>query len=229
MFKSCIDVIKDVDTQKGEVVFAFVKFNDYDAHNDFTLPTAFKKTFDEQGPNGADRIAHLWNHEKKTIPPIGKIKELWSDQEYGYARSKMLGSQLAKDVLDAYDNKAIKEHSYWGFALNPGTNERGGHLIKEVRLRELSTVIWGAQEKAQLMAITKGELTDLSEFKEYLDGLISFVKNSKASDEFLRDIEDELLKASEVFETLEKSGRKAPEETKPSGLTLAEIYKLKTF
>lgn len=230
MFKSCINLVKDIDTQKREVVFAFSKFNEYDSDNDFTLPKAFKKTMEEQGPNGADRIAHLYNHEKKVLPPIGKILKMWEDNEYAYAQSKMLGSTLANDVLDGYVQGALKEHSYWGHTYNYSPNEKGGNLLKEIRLREVSTVIWGSQERAKLVSIQKGELSDLSEFKKELEDLITYVRKSKASDEFLLDIENEILKASEVFETLEKAGRvKAPEPSKPLELTLGEIYKLKTF
>lgn len=221
-------LIKDFDLSKREVQFAFVKFNDYDADNDLTLPNSFNKTIQEMGPKGSDRVAHLWNHERKTIPPIGRILNLWADQDSGYAHSKMLKSNLADDILNAYDEGAIKEHSYWGKGIDVDKNERGGLLIKQVKLMEVSTVIWGAQERARLLKSMENGLEDFEALRTQLNDLSAWVRKSKASDEFLKDIEFELEKTLDLIPTLDKSSRDDSLDIIEPSFSLADIYNLKT-
>jgi hypothetical protein len=228
MFKSGINIIKEINSQKKTVVFAFSKLNDYDSDDDYTEKTAFDKTMRESGPDGSNRIRHVWNHDRKELP-IGKPMRMWRDNEYAYTESKMLDNQKAMDAWDAYVNEAINEHSYWGKAYNTGVNQKGGKIIKEVKLLEVSTVLWGAQEKAKLVEMIKGGDKPEPWFIEYIKGLQSYVKKSNASDDFLETLEIELEKAIDIIDSLEKSGReKAPVIIEPKiFLSLAEIYKLK--
>jgi HK97 family phage prohead protease len=230
MLKSGINLIKDIDSEKREVIFAFSKF-DYDSDNDLTQSTAFDKTIQESGPSGSNRIRHVWNHDRKDLP-IGAIKEMWRDNEYAYVRSGILKNAKANDTMDAYKAGAINEHSYWGKSFNHGVNEKGGKLIKEVKLFEVSTVLWGAQENAKLLEMIKSGVKPESYLNEYLDDLLKYVKSSSASDDFLETLELELLKGKDILESLEKSSRvETLEVIEPRNkieLTLSDIYKLKS-
>lgn len=228
MFKSGINLIKEIDTAKKTVVFAFSKLNSYDSDDDYTERTAFDKTMRESGPDGSNRIRHVWNHDRKDLP-IGKPLRMWRDAQYAYTESKMLENQKALDAWDAYAQGAINEHSYWGKTYNPGVNEKGGKIIKEVKLLEVSTVLWGAQEKAKLIEMIKGGDKPEPWLIEHIKGLQSYVKKSNASDDFLETLEMELEKAIDIIDSLEKSSREIPlVESEPKiTLTLAEIYKLK--
>lgn len=228
MFKSGINIIKDIDYSKRTVVFAFSKLNDYDSDDDYTEKTAFDKTMKESGPYGSNRIRHVWNHDRKNFP-IGKPLRMWRDAEYPYTESKLLDNQKAMDAWDAYSQGAINEHSYWGKAYNTGVNEKGGKIIKEVKLLEVSTVLWGAQEKAKLIELIKGGNNPDPWFIEHIKSLQDYVKKSNASDDFLETLEIELEKAVDIIDSLEKSGREnTPVIIEPKfNLSLAEIYKLK--
>ena len=218
--KSVISLVKDLDVGKREVVFAFSAFGNYDADNDRILPGAFAKTITENGPNGTDRIKHLYNHERKTLPPIGKVLEMWQDGEYAYAKSKLRDTQMGNDILKGYEEGIYKEHSFWGEGINPSKNEKGGYDLKEVKLYEVSTVLWGANSNTPLIALSKG--LDVVELEKELASLRAFVKNGKASDEFIKEIEMEVAKLSDVVRTLSEKGRdKAPESKKP--LTAEQI------
>jgi HK97 family phage prohead protease len=228
MFKSGIHIVKDIDTVKKSVVFAFSKLNDYDSDEDYTEKTAFDKTMKESGPDGANRIRHVWNHDRKEMP-IGKPMRMWRDNEYAYTESKMLDNQKALDAWDAYMNEAINEHSYWGKSYNTGVNPKGGKVIKEVKLYEVSTVLWGAQEKAKLVELIKSGDKPESWLLDQIAGLQSYVKKSNASDDFLEVLEIELEKAMDILNSLEKSGRDiTPEKTEPiKEMSLTELYQLK--
>jgi HK97 family phage prohead protease len=227
MLKGGINIIKDIDTTQREVIFAYSKF-DYDSDNDLTVPTAFDKTVKESGVEGSNRIRHVWNHDRKDLP-IGAIKEMWRDNEYAYVRSKVLENEKGKDVWEAYKENAINEHSYWGKSFNHGVNEKGGKLIKEVRLFEVSTVLWGAQENAKLLEMIKSGVKPDNYMIDYLDDLLKYVKKSSASDDFLETLELEILKGKDMIESLENSSRvDTLEVIEPKiELSLSDIYKLK--
>jgi HK97 family phage prohead protease len=228
MFKSGINIIKDIDTEKKTVVFAFSKFDTYDSDDDLTEKTAFDKTIKESGPEGSARIKHVWGHNAKELP-IGKIQRMWRDQNFAYAESKMLNNQKALDTWDAYLNKAVDEHSYFGKSYNTGVNQKGGKLIKEVKLFEVSTVLFGAQELAKVVQIVKSGEKPEPYIYEQLKDLQSYVKKSNASDDFLEVLEIELEKAMDILNSLEKSGRDiTPEKTEPiKEMSLTELYQLK--
>jgi len=228
MFKSGINIVKDIDTAKKSVVFAFSKLNDYDSHEDYTEKTAFDKTMKESGPDGSNRIRHVWNHDRKEMP-IGRVTKMWRDNEYAYTESKMLDNQKALDAWDAYKEGAINEHSYWGRSFNTGVNEKGGKIIKEVKLFEVSTVLWGAQEKAKLVELIKSGDAPEPWLLDHITSLQSYVKKSNASDDFLEVLEIELEKAMDILTSLEKSGREiTPAQSEPiTEISLADIYKLK--
>jgi HK97 family phage prohead protease len=228
MFKSGINIVKDIDTAKKSVVFAFSKLNDYDSDEDYTEKTAFDKTMKESGPDGSNRIRHVWNHDRKEMP-IGRVTKMWRDNEYAYTESKMLDNQKALDAWDAYKEGAINEHSYWGKSYNTGINEKGGKIIKEVKLFEVSTVLWGAQEKAKLVELIKSGDAPEPWLLDHITSLQSYVKKSNASDDFLEVLEIELEKAMDILNSLEKSGREiTPAQSEPiTEISLADIYKLK--
>jgi HK97 family phage prohead protease len=228
MFKSGINIVKDIDTAKKSVVFAFSKLNDYDSDEDYTEKTAFDKTMKESGPDGSNRIRHVWNHDRKEMP-IGRVTKMWRDNEYAYTESKMLDNQKALDAWDAYKEGAINEHSYWGKSYNTGINEKGGKIIKEVKLFEVSTVLWGAQEKAKLVELIKSGEAPEPWLLDHITSLQSYVKKSNASDDFLEVLEIELEKAMDILNSLEKSGREiTPAQIEPiTEISLSDIYKLK--
>jgi HK97 family phage prohead protease len=236
MLKSGINIIKDINIEKREVVFAFSKFNDYDSDDDITMNGAFSKTIRESGPQGADRIRHVFNHDKSS-PPIGRILKMWEDSDFAYAHSKMVNNQTANDVWDAYKEGALNEHSYFGKSYNPERNEKGGIVIKEVKLFEVSTVLWGAQESAKLKQLIKGDIMGIEaikELKEHLMGIKNFVRKSNSSDDFLYQLESEIEKAFDIILPISlepiQAVEKTPEDIKPkTELSLADLYKLKTF
>ena len=160
----------------------------------------------ESGPKGSKRIRHVWNHDRKGLP-LGALVDAWEDNQYAYAASKMLENQLAKDVFEGYEKGAINEHSYWGKAYNTGINEKGGKLIKEVKLFEVSTVLWGAQENARLLSLIKSGANLGNEVTDHIEDLIDYVKKSNASDDFLETLEIELMKAKDILTTLGSGGR----------------------
>jgi uncharacterized protein len=220
MSMQSVDLIKDIDIQGRRVIFAFAKFNVYDEHKDYTFPGAFAKTIVERGPQGKDVIKHLYNHNKTVLTPIGKLQRLWEDDEFAYAESILLKNQTANDVLDGYEKGTLKEHSYWGKGIITHPNSFGGKNLKEIKLNEVSTVLFPAQEEALLM---KGDADGIAQVIERVDNLNEYLRKSNASDDFLETIELEVSRVSELLKSLR------PQEIAPKPITereLVELYRL---
>jgi HK97 family phage prohead protease len=224
MFKAQVDIIKDLDVAKRQVIFAFAKFNELDSDNDMTFQGAFAKTISENGPTGKDRIKHVYNHNKTTLTPIGKVLRMWEDDKYAYTESRLVKNTLADDVLNGYEEGTLKEHSYWGKGVNVTKNASGGLDVKEVRLFEVSTVLWGAQEKALMTSLIKGETNDSTLIVERLENLNKYIRKSNASDDFLETIESEITMVSELLKSL-RPHEKAPKPMLTSA-QLLELYRL---
>ncbi len=129
-----------------------------DSYQDRMWPGAFTKTFRERG----NKVLHLWQHNFD-MPPIGVVKglreltreelppEVLSDypEATGGAEAvtDFLDTARAEEVLKALQGGAPLEASFGYDALRYDFTEEADAQIRnlrEVRLWEVSTVLWGA-------------------------------------------------------------------------------------
>jgi len=62
-FKNFTNSVKDIDP-KGRIVTGYYSaFGNVDSDDDVILPGAFERTLRERGPEGKNRIMHLWQHD----------------------------------------------------------------------------------------------------------------------------------------------------------------------
>ena len=143
-FKST-GIVKDVDTTKRVVTGFFTSTGTLDSDNDIFIEGAFKKTIAEMGPNGKNRIWHLWQHD--TDKPLNKPYLLEERKEGVYFETKMINTPFAEIALALYEEQAISEHSVAIFPLKDDIDTKSGaRLLKEVRMLDGSSVLWGAYE-----------------------------------------------------------------------------------
>ena len=218
-----VNVLKDINEAARTVVFAYSKYMVYDSDKDRVFAGAFDKTTRENGPDGTNRIKHVYNHNRTTLVPIGKPLRMWSDTDYAYTESKMADNQLADDVFKGYMEGTLTEHSFWGKSLNPSKNEMGGYDHKEIKLYEVSTVLWGANEDAKLLSLIKGDQGAESAINERLKDLQKFVRNSSASDDFLETIHVEIEKLQDLFSSLRPPQAPRPTYTSEQ---LLQLYRM---
>ena len=159
MRKGFNGLVKDVDTAGRTVTGYFSTFNFKDSDGDILVPGAFKKSIDERGPSGKNRIFHLWQHWTSDI--LGKPKILAEDKDGLYFETHIAKTSLGDDVLQLYMDRIINEHSI-GFNIvqSERDEESSTTTIKEVKLWEGSTVTWGANENTPTVGIkaVKGDL-----------------------------------------------------------------------
>ncbi len=205
-YKSFDLEVKDVDTKNGEVIGYFSAFGNVDSDGDIMMPGAFKRSIQDWGPEGKNRIKHLMNHDPSQ--PLGKILELKED-DYGlYYRSKIGSHQLGKDFVKMVESGLITEHSI-GFKTLREQKAEAGNQIHEVMLFEGSSLTaWGANEATPLLGMKN--YNNLEKIQDQIKAFEKFIRNSDVTDE---TIDLCILKVKQLAQAVEHmSSTKAVEE-----------------
>jgi HK97 family phage prohead protease len=141
---------KDIDSKKMTVTGYFSKFGNVDSDGDVIVPGAFTKSIKENGPQGKNRIWHLFNHS--TDKPVSKPKELAEDSFGLLSRVKMPNTTLGRDTYELYKDGHITEHSI-GFQTIKSAAKQGYNEIQEIKLFEGSSVLWGANSNTPTVMV----------------------------------------------------------------------------
>jgi HK97 family phage prohead protease len=147
--------IKDVDTEKRIVTGYFTSTGTLDSDKDIFAKGAFKKTITELGPAGKNRIWHLFQHD--IDKPLNKPYHLEETNKGVYFETRIPDTDLGRWVLTLYQEGALSEHSV-GFETQASDPDKSGNrLIKEVKMWEGSTVLWGANENTPFAGMKAAE------------------------------------------------------------------------
>lgn len=219
IFKSLENSIKDVDTAKGIVKFAFAHFGSKDSDGDIIVKGAYQKTISELGPTGKDRIYHYKNHDSNQA--VGKPIEIYETGEHAIMISQLSKNSFGRDALIEYQEGIIKEHSQ-GFYIPKGKQEEkdGANYIKEVIMAEASTLTkWAANPNTPVFDLKNKKSEELTEL---LAELTSRVKIGKFSDEYLSAIEHKIKQLQAAIHSLKPDDSTSKE---PDGLDLINYFK----
>ena len=151
-------ILKDVDVERRMIEGYYSVFDYKDSDGDIMMKGCYTKTIKENGPNGKNRIMHLYQHDPLTV--LGKPSMLVEDEKGLYFRTAITDTQLGTDVLKLYRDGVLKEHSVGiSFVRRDFSNEDEAYIVNEVKMWEGSTVTWGANEMA-LGGMAKGSQKD---------------------------------------------------------------------
>jgi HK97 family phage prohead protease len=155
-----------------------VTWNSVDSYNSTFQRGAFKKTLEER----RDKIKVLYNHEKGTV--IGVPEEIREDETGVWVRGKLITTvQKAADTYELMKAGAINTLSF-GFQAVKQRFERGIRVITEVRLMEISPVVFEANETAKIMNVRSDDYNATLQQKEL------FRKRGLIVDSLLETMED---------------------------------------
>lgn len=203
-------VIKDVDVEKRVITGFFTSTGTLDSDNDVFIEGAFKKTIAEMGPLGKNRIWHLWQHD--TDKPLNKPYLLEERKEGAYFETKMPRTPLADMALALYAEQAITEHSVGFLTVKDELDSKGGHrIIKEVRMLEGSSVLWGANENTPFTGFKADEAA------RQIEALERLLRNGTfKQDEIFELIE---IKIAQIKKALEPVKPLKPQDAEGAGQT----------
>jgi HK97 family phage prohead protease len=170
------------------------------------MPGAFKRSIQDWGVDGKQRIKHLLNHDPSK--PLGKLTMLKEDAYGLYYESKVGSHQLGKDFIKMVESGLIGEHSI-GFRTLREQKASAGNEIHDVMLFEGSSLTaWGANEATPLMGMKN--MKTAQELQDQIKSFEKFIRNSEVSDE---TIELCIIKVRQLAQAIEQmSSTKAAEE-----------------
>ena len=182
--------IKDLSIVDRTVTGYFAAFGNTDYDMDVFADGAFTKTIAEWGPDGKNKIAHLYQHD--TRMPLAKPKILKADGFGVYFESVFADTSYGRDTLKLYEAGVINEHSV-GFETiraNPETVDgKSVNRITEVRMWEGSTVTFGANDNTPFMGMKSMTKTQIT---ERIDTLTKAVRNGTFTDDTFHLLEVQL-------------------------------------
>jgi len=196
-YKSFDLEVKDVDAKNGIVAGYFSAFGMVDSDGDILMPGAFKRSIQDWGVEGKQRIKHLLNHNPSQ--PLGKLTVLKEDNYGLYYESKIGTHQLGKDFIKMVESGLIGEHSI-GFKTLREQKGSDANEIHDVMLFEGSSLTaWGANENTPLIGM-KG-MKNMDKIQDQIKAFEKFIRDSDVTDE---TIDLCLIKVKQLAQTVEQ-------------------------
>ena len=195
--------VKDVDAKSGVVSGYFSAFGMMDSDGDIMMPGAFKRSIQDWGVDGKQRIKHLLNHDPSK--PLGKLMSLKEDSYGLYYESKIGTHQLGKDFIKMVESGLIGEHSI-GFRTLREQKSGDANEIHEVMLFEGSSLTaWGANENTPLLGLKN--MGNVEQVKDQIKAFEKFIRDSDVTDE---TIDLCLIKVKQLAQAIEMMSSTSP-------------------
>src|SRR5262245_16470815 len=160
--------LKSLDDQ-GTFTGLGAVYNNVDRQGDVVMPTAFTKSLQE---SGKERPL-LYDHRS----PIGKVKLRDSPTGLVAEGRLSLGVQLAKDVYEFLKDGVIDSLSI-GFQIIREDFKGGIRQLLEVRLFEVSLVLFPANEQAVVTSVKSAAQRYQEEIARTARDLAAFYRNT---------------------------------------------------
>jgi HK97 family phage prohead protease len=224
-YKSVSNTVKDVDVKNRTVLFHASVFGNIDSDDDIIQPGAYLKTIQENGPSAKNRVWHLFNHWLDW--PLSKPKLLKEDSIGLYCETTMPDTDKANDILKLYEAGYLTEHSVWIQiikAVNQTAESREIRLIQEVKLMEVSSVLWGANEAAQTIGIKS-----LAELNRRIENGDAILRNGTLTDEMFKRLEIDLTDIKAKLALLTEPPQTIQKPVDSNSTTLEAINRFKNL
>ena len=207
--KTIADSVKDVSEKYRRVKVAISHMGSKDFDNDVIDHTAYNKTIKERGPQGANLIWHLTDHNPSLKSAVGKFSEVSVEGDYLVGVTNIPNTSWGNDVLEFYKTGHINQHSIGFKTIKAEIQEKGKeteyNLIKEVFLYEGSAVLWGANINTPTLgkSMTKEELqSEHEKLSKEMNLLLKSLKDGRFTDDAFEFIEIRTAQINEAIKSI---------------------------
>lgn len=203
--------IKDVDAGSKTIIQAYTKYNVVDADGDIGRKGMFTKTWSDN----FSRIKWLQNHD--VTKPLGKIEELYDDNDYAYFKAGVGSHFLGTDFIKMAESGLITEASY-GYQTKRQNKTAEGNELLEVKLWEVSSLThWGSNQHTQIVSLSKSLTKEeqVDKISNRIKSLEKFCRNTTATDETIELLLLEIKQLQQLFVDLNTSTYAADEAPTP--------------
>src|ERR1044072_7769954 len=131
-----VNTVKDVDGVSRRVKVVISKMGNLDLDKDIIDHGAYNRTIKSRGPQGANLIYHLTDHNPTTKSLIAKFSELYVEGDSLVGVTDIPKTNIGNDYLELYKTGNITQHSV-GFVtkqseiVNKGKDDEH-RVIKEI-------------------------------------------------------------------------------------------------
>lgn len=196
--KSISFEMKDLDKGSRIAVIAHAHYNNIDRTKDISRKGMFTKSWNES----KDDINFYFNHNDEQAP--GKIVDVFEDNEKAYTKAWLGTHTLGNDTLIMMDEGVIKKASFGYQAMQSKFIEVKGQKIRELtEVKHFETSVLTKMPANPLAGIVKVQKSftpvELKEFRDRLEVLEKFVRNTKASDECILSICQQIVEIKELI------------------------------
>lgn len=189
-----VSLLKDIDPKGRTVQFYGSAFGNVDSDGDVVVKGAFAKTILENGPLGLKRIKHLRQHQAQQL--IGRFTDLREDEKGLLCTSVLADSTEGNDALALYELDLFEHSIGYGVIKQQYDQTTGINTLTELRLREVSSVTWGANGDTPLVGIKcdskAGVTATLERLADRQDKLVKALRHGTISDNLGHQLADEL-------------------------------------
>ena len=190
--------LKDINPGSRTAVLAHAVYNVIDRVGDISRKGMFTKSWNEY-----KAIDFLFNHKADQIP--GSVQRVWEDEQKAYTEVKFGNWQLGNDVMEMADAGVLRGASFGYIA-----QKKNFITVKGRRVRELKEVLHGetslltelpANPLAGVVSVTKAEQgAMLLEMKAHIEAMEKFCRDTKASDETIKQVLLDLAEAKAIMD-----------------------------
>lgn len=192
--------VQDMNRGKREIVVAHAVYNNIDNEGDISRKGMFKKSWSESKA----KIGFYLNHDEEKL--IGKPIDFFEDDTAAYTRAKIGTHTLGNDTIEMIENDMITGASFKYITIQKGLTEVKGKFyreLKEVKHLETTLATYDLQPANDLAGIVSFQklMEDggMEELKANIDRMEKFCRNTTASDECIKNILDEIIKAKTIL------------------------------
>lgn len=149
-----LQIIDDSKDAPGGFIEGYASvFNNVDNGGDVVVNGAFKKTLKERLPNNAIKLVDSHKINEGTAAVIGTVSDAKED-DYGlWFRGKVSSVQRAQDVRTKVKEGILDATSFGYDVVKSTPDQKAGVVyLKELKLYEVSIVIWGMNPLSKLTA-----------------------------------------------------------------------------
>ena len=192
--KSIIFELKELDKGKRVATIAHAAYDNIDFTRDISRKGMFNKSWSESKEN----ISFYLNHNDEQAP--GKVTNVHEDKDFAYTDVWLGTHTLGNDVLTMMDEGVIKKASFGYITQKANKISVKGQNVRELKeVHHIETSVltkMPANIKAGVMSVTKAfdglTAVQITEFKQHLDVLEKFCRNTKASDGCIKNMLTEI-------------------------------------
>jgi len=185
--KDIVFELKDMDKQKRTAVIAHAVYDNIDRGKDVSRKGMFNKSWQE---NKGD-ISFYLNHNDEQAP--GKVVDVFEDNQRAYTKAWLGTHTLGNDTLIMMDEGIIKKSSFGYITEKSNPLSIKGQMVRE--LKEVAHIETSVLTKmpmnplAEVVSVTKMfDVNDVNELAVHIKTMERFCKNTKASDECIKNI-----------------------------------------